>query len=243
MSDSVHSAGRDAVEDFTYSNVSPRPPARWLVALGWVLPGVRTVRRQTAPYGEAWRQQNIRALMSTGPLWVVLGDSLSQGLGASAYDRGWVGQLRDRLAGEGHSFRIVNLSVSGARIHEVLESQLPALEALRPAADLVTLLVGSNDLFRSGDRDALAATYGRLLRRLPPRSIVATLPNPTRTARLLNETVQTVAEERDFVIADTRDPRTRTWRGKLSTDHFHPNERGYTSIADIFEVAVRDRLS
>jgi lysophospholipase L1-like esterase len=213
------------------------------VALGWVLPGVREVRGQAGPYGAAWRRANIRALMSSGPLWVVLGDSLSQGLGASAYDRGWVGQLRDRLARDGHPFRIVNLSVSGARIHEVLRDQVPALEALTTTPALVTLLVGSNDLFRGGDRTALAETYAALLRRLPARSVVATLPTPTRTARLLNDTTETVARQHDFVVADTRDQRTTSWRDKLSADHFHPNERGYASIADVFEDAVRKRLS
>ncbi len=233
----------DAVEDFTYSNLSPRPPARWLVALSWLLPGIRTVRMQTQPYAEAWRRANLRALTSTGPLWVVLGDSLSQGLGAGAYDHGWVGQLRDRMARRGHPFRIVNLSVSGARIHEVLDSQLPALEALTTTPALVTLLVGSNDLFRRGERDDLAATYAQLLRRLPPGSVVATLPNPMATAQVLNRTTETIAAERGLVVAETRDPRTTHWRGKLAPDHFHPNELGYAAIADVFEDALRDRLA
>jgi lysophospholipase L1-like esterase len=60
---------------------------------------------------------------------------MSQGIGARDVSGGWVGQLHARLAAEGHRIRLINLSVTGARVRDVVDRQLPQLPALgRPAA-------------------------------------------------------------------------------------------------------------
>ena len=49
--------------------------------------------------GKSTQAELLRAaLAADGPLWVAVGDSMSQGIGASAPDRGWVGQLAEHLA-------------------------------------------------------------------------------------------------------------------------------------------------
>ena len=164
-----------------YSNLSPRPIGPFYRAAALALPGVRAVRAQIEPYARAWQQANTAALAAGaagGALWVALGDSMTQGIGASRFDRGWVGQLGAQLARRGHQVRIVNLSVSGARAGDVLADQLPAIArlGLRPA--LVTVLIGSNDLMRRRHRDALAGLFGELLDRLPAGAVIANLPNP-----------------------------------------------------------------
>ena len=58
-------------------------------------PGGRGGREQTQPYAAAWRHANEAALAADGPLWVAIGDSMTQGIGASAPERGWVGQLAE----------------------------------------------------------------------------------------------------------------------------------------------------
>jgi hypothetical protein len=82
---------------FDYSNLSPRPAGAFYRAAAGVLPGVRKVQAQIVPYALAWQHANLAALRATGPLWVALGDSMSQGIGASAYDRGRVGVLGRRF--------------------------------------------------------------------------------------------------------------------------------------------------
>jgi len=68
-------------------------------------------------YAAQWSASNEQALTSEGPLWVVLGDSAAQGVGACAYDRGWVGIVRDRLiARDGQPWRVLN-PVSIGRSH------------------------------------------------------------------------------------------------------------------------------
>ena len=34
-----------------------------------------------------------------------------------------------------------------------------------------------------------------------------------------------------------------SWRGRLASDWFHPNDAGYAAIADAFEPAVRAALA
>src|SRR3954449_8855559 len=84
------------------------PPAFGALLPG-VLPGRQEVRRQIDVYAAAWADANEDALRADGPLWVALGDSTGQGIGASRWDRGYVGQVRDLLrAATGEPWRVVN---------------------------------------------------------------------------------------------------------------------------------------
>lgn len=224
------------VPEFAYSNLSGRPPGRLVSVAGRVLPGVAEVQRDVTPFGEAWQRDNVPALGETGPLWVALGDSLTQGVGAPAHDRGWVGQLRDRLRAGGTPVRVVNLGVSGAKTVDVLERQLPVLETLD--AELVTVMIGSNDLMRPRNRRQLVDRFTRMLHRLPPGAVVTTLPNPSRVAAAVNTTIGRIAADRGLVVAELRDPRLGSWRGRLAADHFHPNERGYRGIAEVVAESI-----
>ena len=224
---------------FDYSNLSARPPGTAVRVLSRVLRGVRDVQAQVGPYAEQWRVANLAALERSGPLWVALGDSMTQGIGASAYDRGWTGQLG---AVAGLPTRLVNLSSSGARVSDVLERQLPALESLGATPDLVTLLIGSNDLIRRKRREEFPGSFAALLERLPPGSVVATLPNPSRAAAAGNDALVRAVAERGLRIADLRDRRTSSWKGKLAADHFHPNDAGYAGIAAVFADAITSAL-
>lgn len=230
--------------NWSYSNLSDRAPGPFVSAAARLVPGVRQVRDQIGPYAAAWQEHNRQALRQDGPLWVALGDSMTQGIGASAYDRGWVGQLAGRLAGCGLVSRVVNLSVSGARVAEVLGRQLPALEALETTGTLagppalVTLLIGSNDLIRRRRRLESPATFELLLQRLPAGTVVANLPNPNRAAAAVNRSLQQAVTDRGLVLAELRRGRTVSWRGRLAADHFHPNDRGYAAIVDAFAAAI-----
>lgn len=102
---------------FEYSNLNDRTPG-WLFRLvRRLLPGVGLVESEIKPYAAAWSERNLEALASGDPLWVVLGDSMSLGIGASSIDQGWVPR-----------------------------AQLPALAGLSAVPDLITVLIGSNDI-------------------------------------------------------------------------------------------------
>jgi lysophospholipase L1-like esterase len=224
---------------FDYPNLSERPAGRFVSLGGLLLPGIRQVQHQVRPYAAFWRRSNAEAMAGSGPLWVALGDSLTQGIGASAPDRGWVGQLAARLAEAGRPMRVVNLAVTGARVEDVRSRQLPALRGLGMQPDLVTLLIGSNDLMSPRHRRDLPAGFELLLEQLPAGTVVANLPNPTATADAVNRSLHRAAGRRRLVIADMRGSRTTSWRGKLAADHFHPNDRGYSDIAAVFADSIR----
>ena len=228
--------------DDALADLGPRPPGAVVQVLGRVFPGIREVQAQTEPYAAAWARSNQAALPATGPLWVALGDSMTQGIGASTFDRGWVGQLSTRLRGAGWTHRLLNLSVTGARVDDLLDTQLPALEAAvrsaRPAA-LVTVVIGSNDVVSPRYRRGLADRFAALLDRLPDGAVVMNLPNPHREARRLNALLRERAATGRVVVADMRGEGPRSWRGLLAPDSFHPNDRGYAAMADVVEHALR----
>src|SRR5215468_5202219 len=55
--------------------------------------GVSAMREDCAVFARHWQDNNDQVLALDGPLWVVLGDSTAQGLGASRPDGGYVGQV------------------------------------------------------------------------------------------------------------------------------------------------------
>ena len=226
--------------DLAYANVTGRPTSRLVRVASAVSRGVAAVQRQHAPYAQAWHAANLAVLDRPGPRWIVLGDSMSQGIGAKAFDRGWVNQLDARLAVEGLGLPIVNLSASGARVPDVLSQQLPAWQAVRSEDDLVTVLIGSNDLMSKVHRDTLPARFAELIDRLPNGAIVATMPQPRAAASAVNSLLRAAEERGKLRLVDLRRSGPSSWRGRLAADHFHPNELGYAGIAEAFYAPVRE---
>jgi lysophospholipase L1-like esterase len=107
------------------------------------------MRADCLAFAEHWRAHHERMLAATGtpddgPLWVVLGDSTAQGLGAPEPDGGYVGQtLRALDKRTGQRWRVVNLSVSGR------------LKAATPASQM--RVRRPNETWRTRIRPALAA--------------------------------------------------------------------------------------
>jgi lysophospholipase L1-like esterase len=220
-----------------FANLTGRPPGRLTEVLGHVVPGVAAVHAQAAPYAAAWHEANLKAFAGENRRCVVFGDSLSQGLEPPTPFRGWVCQFADRLPVQ---VDIVNLSETGARIADVLSQQIPAWLGLPPApkGEIVTLLIGSNDLVKRQLRDQLPAAFEQLLARLPDQAIVATLPAPHRIAGAVGTVIDAAHVSRGLRVADVTALGSRGWRGRLAADHWHPNEAGYAAIADVFEPFV-----
>ena len=92
--------------------------------------GVTAMREDCAAFARYWQRHNDRVLTLDGPLWVALGDSTAQGLGAASPDDGYVGQVLSELRQlTARPWRVLNLSVSGALTRDVLGAQLPLLPA------------------------------------------------------------------------------------------------------------------
>lgn len=213
--------------------------------LGGLMPGAAARRAQTAAYTDEWLAANAEAEAGDGPLWVVLGDSTSQAIGASSRAAGYVYRVLADLRRDGRPWRVVNLSRTGARVADVLGRQLPALDdiARNTRPELVSAAIGANDLLhRTPD---LEARLREVAARLPSGSIIATLPQGLRPAVALqmNEVIKDAATRNGLRVADLW-PRTGApWRDKYSADHFHPNDLGYADWAAAFAEALDQRAS
>lgn len=206
------------------------------------LPGVRRVHAQVAVFARAWDDHNETAEGGIGPLWVVLGDSTAQGIGAPAYDQGYVGQLRTALDRSSPTpWRVLNLSRSGARADDVVTAQLPRLEALDAPPALVTCAIGANDMLRT-PLDETLASIREIMRRLPQGALIATLPQGLRPARatVVNDVIRAEAPAAGLVVADVWAHTAPPWHGKLAADGFHPGIAGYTDWAAAFAEALPD---
>src|SRR5262249_58379081 len=78
------------------ARAGPAEPGRWTLQR-WQ-EGLAVIRADRVAFAAYWQQRNERALAGTGPLWVALGDSAAQGLGARHPQDGYVGQALVHLA-------------------------------------------------------------------------------------------------------------------------------------------------
>ena len=203
-------------------------------------PGVAAVHDTVAPYRADWARANAAALDGGGPLWLVLGDSTAQGIGASAPQRGYVGQLRRRLEARDGPWRVLNVSTSGARLRDVATDQLHRLDALRGPATLVTCAAGANDVIRPRRLARIRDDLRRVLEGLPAGAVVATLPKGLdgRRTTVLNEDIRAFAPRAGLLVADVWAHTGPPWARKLAVDHFHPNEHGYQDWTAAFAEAL-----
>lgn len=202
------------------------------------------------PVTAAWWRE--RRLVPGKPLYLALGDSTAQGIGASTPGRSYVGQLLDRIeARTGGPVRAWNVAVSGATSALCLRDQLRRAEKpLRRKPELVTLAIGANDI-AEWNPVAFHSNLNRILDALPPHTIVGEVPCfflPPREGRVqeANAILRTIADARGLAVAPVhRATRDRGIRGVLTefaADAFHPNDRGYQVWADAFWPLVAARL-
>jgi acyl-CoA thioesterase-1 len=211
-----------------------------------VHPGVRQVHAHVARYAAEWEAANGLALGGgAGPLWVVLGDSTAQGVGAPTAQDGYVGQLRRALdAGSAHPWRVLNLSKSGARAADVLDHQLPALAALAERPALVTCAIGANDVVRRTRPTVLVERLRAIMAALPEGAVIATLPQGIGRERTVaaNRVIREEAPAAGLVVADVWARTGPPWRGKYAPDGFHPGALGYADWAAAFAAALPPRF-
>lgn len=204
-----------------------------------MVPGMRRVAAQVPDYALAWESHNEATLAELGTgdrLWVAIGDSTAQGIGASAPDRGYVGQLLGLL---GPGWSVVNLSRSGIRLAAFRDEILPRAGDLFARAALVTVTVGANDLIPT-PLPLITHHLDGMLHSLPTGSIVATVPQGLRPvkAAVFNNLVMARAPQLGLVVADVWAHTGPPWRGKFASDGFHPNDLGYRHWTDAFAEAL-----
>jgi lysophospholipase L1-like esterase len=222
------------------ADVVERGDGPLLRTLGRVLTGVREAEDPVPTFAKRWRQQNEVALAAGEPVWVALGDSLTQGIGASSFDGTFVRQLQRRLAEAGRPTAVVNLSVSGARIEDVISKQIPQIASLHEAPAIVTCTVGNNDLLKTFRVKQTTRALAELFEALPANTAVATLPaTGSVVASYINRSIRDQAPRRGHRVADVM-AHSSGWRSRIARDGFHPNDAGYQVWTSAFSETLID---
>ena len=196
---------------------------------------IDATRESHAQFWDAW---NVAALKETGPLWVALGDSSTQGIGASDPEDSWVPNVLDRLRHHtGEPWRVINLSITGGQFSDVVAHQLPRIDQLSAAGHepaLATAIIGANNLLSPRTWRGANAELREILHRLPSRSVVARVgissPMNSIMARRFTHTIEKISAERGF---ENFWPWDWPSRDGMAEDKFHPNPTGYEYMADL----------
>lgn len=176
---------------------------------------------------------------------VALGDSTSCGEGVGLrvpVELTWPVRLADAAGAQ-----LLSLAVPGARLRDVRAVQLGRAVAAGP--DVVTLLVGLNDVSRGGfDRTSFSAGLAATVRELRTTGalvVVARLPEPPLVSRLpaalrdavrssigaVNAAADACAGERVHVL-DLAGLRGLHQRSAWDVDRVHPGIAGHALIAE-----------
>ena len=208
-----------------------------------LVPGIAQIVASLQPTAEYWTERNRVALSGHGPVWLALGDSTAQGIGADRPIDGWVGCLERQLVESGRNLRLINLSESGARCNDVATTQLDAFDAivaLHGPPALVTIAIGANDVFRSPTLRGVAGHLEQIGERVPPGTVIASVPQApiSIVARVANHLIRSTAARHQLTVADITQTFCAPYRGRLASDRFHPNGRGHSEWAEAFARAI-----
>ncbi|MEY2398172.1 MAG: hypothetical protein QOJ00_1346 [Actinomycetota bacterium] len=206
-----------------------------------------------------------RTSQSTAPdqplrvLW--LGDSTAAGVGASGPDGAVSSQVAKRLEATTHSsYQTDVVAVSGARVKNLLQTQLPRVASFKP--DIVVISVGANDTIHLTSQDLFRKQYEQLITGLkqanvePRRIVMIGVPDLGATTRLLeplrtitgvrgrklDEIVKDISRRFGTQYVDIFTATSAAFRanpaGLLAADNFHPSDAGYALWADAITPAV-----
>jgi lysophospholipase L1-like esterase len=181
---------------------------------------------------------------------VAIGASDAVGVGASdPLKTGWVPQLHQKLPA---GTRLVNLGISGAKVADAIDQELPVAVDVDP--DLVVVWIAVNDLIGGTPlpeyERGLDLLLGDLAGRTRARVFVANVPNLSAlpgAAGLDRAAVAALIGDWNAAIerAVTRNNATlvdlaSSWQELVenpqyvSADGFHPSDDGYRRLAELF---------
>ena len=205
------------------------------------------VLNETLPVHSQWWRDHAKEQGEL--LYVAIGDSAAQGIGASSPDRSYVGVLADEIrAITGRTVRVVNLSVSGATVELAVRDQLPRFRKLRP--DVVTVAIGANDIAQ-WDPAAFELGIRTIFEALPPFALVANLPffyfpRNERKVAVANRILRAVAAEHGLTVVplhtETRHQGLAGMMTQFAIDMFHPHAHGYRVWAAAFAPSLAAQL-
>lgn len=195
-------------------------------------------------YATYWKNKTKEQKLDNSIVYVAMGDSAAQGIGASSPEGGYVGLIAKRLEKQySRPVRVINISKSGAKIEDVIANELPQIKGSKP--DVITLEIGANDI-QSFNKELFEKQTQELFANLPKNSIVSDIPffggrsrfsNTTQNnVETANSILHSVASKNKFELVQlyiaTKEHNNYPW--SYAIDYFHPNNLGYQTWANVF---------
>jgi lysophospholipase L1-like esterase len=187
--------------------------------------------------------------------YLALGDSYTIGTGASSPAHAWPSLIAARLAEQtGGQVELTNPAINGFTTQDLIEDELPQVRRLKP--DLVTILIGVNDLVRgrfpAEYRASLVKIYDEVGKEKAAdgRAFGVSVPNwsvvpaareygDPEQIRDLTDTFNDIAGEEatargfgwiDITAASIAGLGTPGW---ISADGLHPGDAQYAAWAEV----------
>lgn len=204
----------------------------------------------TSPSAASDLQHLADAFVSSEPLnWVITGDSITHGLVFTQGGRSYAEHLHELIRGELERTRdiVINSAISGHKIVDILGDFERRVSSWQP--DVVTLMIGTNDLSTGGtpviSPDDFAASLREFVGRVrglgaipvlqtPPPIDIANAPERARVADFA-DAVRTAAATEDVILVDQYARLIELGAGGipwgLMGDPFHPNAAGHAALA------------
>ena len=170
------------------------------------------------------------------PVILVLGDSLSAGFGMDVEDS-WVHLLEIRLQEQGHSYRILNSSVSGDTTQGGLTRLPRLLDRYQPA--IVIIELGGNDGLRGINADVTRKNMTLMIQKSQQSGaqvLLAGIKLPPNYGTAYLERFESMyadlAGEYDTLLVPFFMDGVVFTPGLLQADGIHPNESGQPVLLD-----------
>jgi lysophospholipase L1-like esterase len=189
--------------------------------------------------------------------YAALGDSLTYGVGAENTTQSWPAIIAGKMTDNQTSVELTNLAVPGAKSQDVVDGQLPQAIKLQP--DLITILIGTNDLhnFISLDtyRKNLSFILSELKSKTKAKIILINLPYLGTDSLLLppynyyfdqktdkyNKVLDEVAVTFGLTPVDIHSTKQLflSDNSYFAADDFHPSAKGYAIWANLIYESIQ----
>ena len=193
--------------------------------------------------------------------YLALGDSYTTCTGASSSAHSWPAIVGKRLSAQtGREVKVTNPAVNGFTTLDLIDKELGYVKRLKP--DLVTILIGVNDLVRGREAGQYRASLVKIddevaaLSLSAGRTLAISIPNWSVTPaarqfgdpeeiRQLTDTFNDIAQEEaeargfkwvDITAASIAGLGSAGW---ISSDDLHPGDKQYAAWAEVIWHSVR----
>lgn len=184
-------------------------------------------------------------------VYVAIGDSTVEGIGASHSSKSCPSLVFQKIKKDKKEAVFYNLGKGGAKVRDVVESQLARTIELKP--NLITISVGGNDLHRRTRLKYFEKDFLHLIKTLKEKTdaeiIISNIPDVSLLPTLsifvkylskfmtgrLNRVINKHARQFKCILIDLYDGsriHSKKYADLISSDGFHPSDKGYALWAN-----------